>query len=394
MQIVGMNFQIRSKNYRKDFLSHMQEFKDILPLTDKQQTDIQQLSPYFMKHDITLENALFFDIETTGLAADYCSVYIIGCIHIGEHDCHRTIYFADTPDDEQQLLVMFFEQTKKFKHLIHFNGEGFDIPFLTKRSTGYDIDCPLTNMDSFDIFKKIRPFKAILQLENAKQKSLELFLGIEREDIYTGGELIQVYKDYVKQPTDDARKLLLQHNLDDLEGMVLLLPILLYPYLFEQIPDIINIHTNKYPSLSGEIQTELLIEAAIPLDIPKPFSYQKNGFYLNVNKDILTIRCHVFEGELKHFYDNYQDYYYLPMEDTAIHKSVAEFVDKSYRKKATKSSCYTRHSGSFIHQPAEICQPVYKSDVKTKQFYFPLEKIQEDDTQVAFAKSVLEYLKP
>ena len=90
----------------------MQEFKDILPLTDKQQTDIQQLSPYFMKHGITLENALFFDIETTGLAADYCSVYIIGCIHIGEHDCHRTIYFADTPDDEQQLLVMFFEQKK------------------------------------------------------------------------------------------------------------------------------------------------------------------------------------------------------------------------------------------------------------------------------------------
>lgn len=372
----------------------MQTFKDTLTLTDTQKTYIQQLIPYFNENSINLEHALFFDIETTGLSADYCSIYIIGAIHIGDDGCDRTLYFADSPEDEQQLLLDFFEQTKKYKHLIHFNGEGFDIPFLTKRSAKYDIDCPLSDMDSFDIFKKIRPFKSILQLENVKQKSLELFLGIEREDIYNGGELIQVYKDYVKRPSDEAKKLLLQHNLDDLEGMVLLLPILLYPYLFEQTPDIVNVHMNDYPSLSGETRTELLIEAKIALDIPKAFSCRKNDFYLNVNKNTLAIRCQVFEGELKHFYDNYQDYYYLPMEDTAIHKSVAEFVDKSYRKKATKSTCYTKYSGGFLPQPAEICQPVYKSDLKAKQFYFPLEKIQEEGTQVGFAKSVLEYLKP
>ena len=372
----------------------MQEFKDTLPLTEEQQTYIQQLTPYFMKNGISLEHALFFDIETTGLSAEYCSIYIIGAIHISKDGWHRTIYFADTPEDEKQLLLSFFLQTASFKYLIHFNGDGFDIPFLTKRCAKYDINCPLSAMESFDIFKKIRSFKTILQLENVKQKSLELFLGIDREDIYTGGELIQVYKNYVKQPSDDDRKLLLQHNLDDLEGMVLLLPILLYPYLFEQTPNITNVHTNQYQSLSGETQTELLIEATVAINLPKPFSYQKNGFYLNVSKNTLTIRCQVFEGELKRFYDNYQDYYYLPMEDTAMHKSVAEFVDKSYRKKATKRTCYTRHTGNFIPQPAEHCQPIYKTDLKSKLFFFPLEKIQEEVMQTNFVTSVLVHLKP
>lgn len=372
----------------------MQEFHDTLALTDKQHTYIEKLAPYFMENGISLKDALFFDIETTGLSADYCSIYIIGILQITGDTCNRTIYFADTPEDEKQLLFTFFEQTEKFKHLIHFNGDGFDIPFVTKRCAKHNISCSLSDMESFDILKKIRPYKTVLQLENMKQKSLEHFLEIDREDVYTGGELIQVYKDYVKNPSDNAKKLLLQHNWDDLEGMLLLLPILFYPYLFQQTPNIVNVHTNNYCSLSGDEQTELLIETTVSIDIPKPFSYQKDAFYLNVNKNTLTIRCQLLQGELKHFYENYQDYYYLTLEDTAIHKSVAEFVDKSYRKKATKSTCYTKYTGCFIPQPTDVCEPVYKNEWKAKQLYFPLEKIQEEAIQSSFVKSVLEYMKP
>ena len=40
------------------------------------------------------------------------------------------------------------------------------------------------------------------------------------------------------------------------------------------------------------------------------------------------------QDTLKYFYDNYKDYFYLPKEDTAIHKSVATYVDKDFRQKA------------------------------------------------------------
>ena len=48
-----------------------------------------------------------------------------------------------------------------------------------------------------DIYKKIRPYRKLLGLESMKQKAIEQFLGISREDKYTGGQLIEVYRDYL-----------------------------------------------------------------------------------------------------------------------------------------------------------------------------------------------------
>lgn len=61
---------------------------------------------------------------------------------------------------------------------------------------------------------------------------------------------------------------------------------------------------------------------------------------------LLTIPC--VHEELKYFIPDYKNYYYLPEEDTAIHRSVAEFVDKSHRKAATAATCYVRKTGDFI----------------------------------------------
>ena len=47
------------------------------------------------------------------------------------------------------------------------------------------------------------------------------------------------------------------------------------------------------------------------------------------------MRVPLYEEEMKYFYSNYKNYYYLPDEDTAIHKSVASYVDKKYRVQAT-----------------------------------------------------------
>lgn len=54
-------------------------------------------------------------------------------------------------------------------------------------------------MQILDIFKELSPIKPLLRLENYKQKSIEAFLGIDREDKYSGGELINVYYEYLAQ---------------------------------------------------------------------------------------------------------------------------------------------------------------------------------------------------
>ena len=75
---------------------------------------------------------------------------------------------------------------------------------------------------------------------------------------------------------------------------------------------------------------------------------------------------------LKYFYSNYKDYYYLPAEDTAMHKSIAEFVDKAHRQKATKANCYTKKPGQFLPQWTLLFAPYFKKSYEDKDVYFEL----------------------
>ena len=52
-----------------------------------------------------------------------------------------------------------------------------------------------------------------------KQKSIEQFLGLAREDKYNGGQLIEVYREYLMTHESFLYDLLILHNEDDLKGM-------------------------------------------------------------------------------------------------------------------------------------------------------------------------------
>ena len=84
-----------------------------------------------------------------------------------------------------------------------------------------------------DIYKKIKPYRKLLGLENMKQKSIEQFLGLAREDKYNGGQLIEVYREYLMTHESFLYDLLILHNEDDLKGMPSILPILCYADMME-----------------------------------------------------------------------------------------------------------------------------------------------------------------
>ncbi|MBQ3791429.1 MAG: hypothetical protein II800_10885 [Lachnospiraceae bacterium] len=79
-----------------------------------------------------------------------------------------------------------------------------------------------------------------------------------------------------------------------------------------------------------------------------PLFVHRDGIYLWLSGDHGRLRAPILTEELKFFYPNPQDYYYLPMEDEAIHKSVSSFVERSHRVQATVTTCYTKKSGMFL----------------------------------------------
>lgn len=318
------------------------------------------------------EDCIFFDIETTGFSPTSSNIYLIGCLRRKGQNLIIDQFFAESKEDEKDVLKNFMDLLHEYKTIISFNGIGFDIPFIKAKCDAYEIPEHLKDFSYIDIFKLISNIKFLLKLPNYKQKTIENFLDIHRDDRFSGGELINVYDDYVKTKSSEAENLLLLHNFEDVTGMLDLLPILSYLEIINGRYSVSSVEIVPYTSYEGEHGQEMIITLKNDYVLPKRVSFQCYDYYLTMNQDISRIRIPIFEGELRYFYPNYKDYYYLPEEDMAIHKSVATFVDKQYRERAKACNCYNRKTGIFLPQYETIMNPVFQKQHKDKCSYFEL----------------------
>ncbi len=319
------------------------------------------------------EDILLIDIETTGFSPKTSYLYMVGCLYFDAGSFHTIQWFADSYEDEQQIISSFFRFSKPYHYLVHFNGNQFDLPYLTKKIEHYHISETLQGFESIDIYKRIMPFKQILSLDHLKQKSIETFLHMERTDCYDGGQLISIFHEFVKEPTDFNRDLLLLHNFDDLKGMLRILPILSYYDLFHKSLTIDHAERNEYEDFHAIKQQELLLTGSAFSPLPVDISYNKNDCRIVGCKSEIKLRIPLYHQELKYFLPNYKEYYYLPMEDSAIHKSVAAYVDRNHRIPATPATCYTKKEGDYLPQWKPFIIPEFKKDYRDKASYFLFE---------------------
>lgn len=325
--------------------------------------------------DITYTNynkneVVFFDIETTGFSPETTILYMIGCIYHQQNRFICTQWFSDNKDAQAEVLTAFFEFIKKYKVLICYNGQGFDIPYLTKKCKMLKLNYSFDNITCLDIYKAIQPFKALFKTENMKQKTMEQFLGINREDKYTGGELIEHYLTYLKTNSKELLDTLALHNHDDLLGMTSLLRIMAYPSALNGGFIVTGISAAPFMNFDQTEGKEITIEVKLNMPVPRRVSFGNDTFYVSLHDSLGKLTIKAYTNELKYFYPNYKDYYYLPAEDTSIHKSVAFYVDKNFRTKAKAANCYSKKTGCFLPQFDEIVCPYFKIDYYDKITYF------------------------
>lgn len=324
-----------------------------------------------------LEDTVIFDIETTGFSPKSTHLYLIGAIYAKDGQIMLKQWFAENYSSEAAILYSFFEFIKPFKRISGYNISGFDIPYLLSKCISYNLPYSFDDFECIDLLREIRQISRLLKLADLKQKSIEHFLGITRSDRYSGGELITVYENYCKAPTDEAMRLLLLHNSDDVCGLIKLLPMRAYLQISNQGYSIDSLIINRV----DEITQEAVFSLKLPWQVPVRVSCGFDAFYMTCFKDTLKIRCRIYSGELKYFYQNYKDYYYLPVEDRAMHKSVAFYVDKDFRTKAKASNCYSKKTGMFLPQFEEIISPYFKIDYYDKVMYFELTEEFRGDVQ-------------
>ncbi len=313
------------------------------------------------------EGLLFFDIETTGFSRDHHSVYLIGCLVPGAGGSRLIQWFADRPEEEAAVIGAFFRFAAGFALLVDFNGRQFDLPFLRHRAGRLGVEVPSSLPEDLDLFREIRPYASLLGLGGLRQKKLEAFLGISREDRYDGGRLIPVYEEYLRTGQKQALRLLLLHNEEDLSGLTGILSFLLYPRFLENAA--FAGHAAAPDGSLAVLRYESACSVPRPVNalwIPDrnasgdPGEYPGISLAIDENRAVLSIP--LIRGEMRRFYKDYRNYYYLIYEDCAIHKSVGRYVDKSARKPATAKTCYTKVQGIFVPDPLGLFPVSLKQD--------------------------------
>lgn len=327
---------------------------------------------YPLDRQAPLERILFLDIETTGFTAKSSYLYLIGCAYYLAGKWRIIQWLAETYDQEADILKAFFHFSRLYRYLIHFNGNNFDLPFIMQKCELLSLPYHFDNLQGIDLYKRAAPYKRFLKLPNCKQKTLEQFLGVERKDVFSGGELIGIYHDYINHPTEFSENALLLHNADDLKGMLEVLPILAYYDLFNEPVKAKKVQANTYKDVNGKGRRDLILTFCLDTPLPKPISANANGCYFRGVDAECTLKIPIYDEEMKYFYSNYQDYYYLPTEDMALHKSVSGFVDKSYRVPATAANCYTRKVSGYLPQWDVVFEPFFKREYKSHELFFEL----------------------
>ena len=332
---------------------------------------IPNFSLYDSESAVFTEHALFVDIETTGFSARNARVYLIGMAYRKGSDLYIRQLMADSSDEEARLLDEFSAFLTDHSCLISFNGIGFDLPFLEERARKFGLPLSFSGMQLIDLYKTALSLKKLLGLVSYRQKALETFLGIRREDCMDGGQLIEVYRNYCRQPDREALNLLLLHNYEDVLGMTALLSLFRCqkalkgpsgPVRFEVISE----------EGTGGFSLLLTFPLAEPLPVPLHTSCER--ILLDLQEVTGQLILPVCKGELYYFFADYKDYIYLPLEDRAIHKSLAAFVDKDHREKCHPYNCYMRKEGVFLPQLYAWKKPCYLRHYKDSVSWFELER--------------------
>ena len=171
-------------------------------------------------HGFVREEALFLDIETTGLSHGAGTVaFLIGLAWFEDDEFVVRQLLLDDYDQEQAQLHLLLEQLAAHDYLVTYNGKSFDRSVLENRLVIHRFmshrEAHLRLMPHLDLLHVGRRVFGGL-LENHRLATLEReVLGFHRPDDIPGEMVPQHYFQYMLSGCGDHIAGVLKHNLDD-----------------------------------------------------------------------------------------------------------------------------------------------------------------------------------
>jgi hypothetical protein len=167
----------------------------------------------FCKYD--MGDIVYFDIETTGFDRNKDVIILISAGRF--IDCNRfsiTQYFAESLEDESEVLYNFGRDISKCGKWCSYNGIAFDEPFICERMLRSSIGFEPPEYHE-DLYRHIRPYYKHLGMKRCNLKTVEKYIGIERKDKIDGGMSVDLYNEYLENGSPELENTILLHNYED-----------------------------------------------------------------------------------------------------------------------------------------------------------------------------------
>ncbi len=152
-----------------------------------------------MSQDMSIEDGLFLDTETTGLAGGTGTFpFLIGLGWFEAGSFVTCQLFARDFSEERAMLRYLSELASGKQFLVTFNGKAYDLNLLAARFILNRSPDTLTTMPHIDLLHPSRRIFAH-RLENARLSTIETHvLGVKREGDVPGFEIPQRYFDWLQ----------------------------------------------------------------------------------------------------------------------------------------------------------------------------------------------------
>lgn len=210
----------------------------------------------------------YFDIETTGFDKEVDKVILISIgYYINDFTFKIKQFFGESLNDEGEVLSIFKTELEKFNKWCSYNGIAFDEPFIKRRMERNNI-CFEAPIEHLDLYRFIRPYYKQMGMGRCNLKTVEKFIGIEREDTIDGAISVELYYSFLETKGEKLKETIMLHNYEDVLNL---------PKIFELVYEV----ENNSKLVREDVITEKQLRFLKSL-------LKKNNIVLKVNVDKIS----------------------------------------------------------------------------------------------------------
>lgn len=173
----------------------------------------RRLSALLDMDRLRLEDVLFMDLETTGLAGT--PLFLIGTMVWEDGSLTVRQYLARDYSEERAVISIFLDGVAARKLLVSFNGKSFDLPYVRVRAAANRIPFAVSAAH-FDLLHECRRVWRRV-LPDCRLQTLESHIcGRVRHSDIAGSEIPEAYHAFVRTGNAVQMVQILEHNRLDL----------------------------------------------------------------------------------------------------------------------------------------------------------------------------------